>query len=264
VYRRQASVFGPRSIHEGNELARHAIHQALAIDPQYGRAYAILAWVEMQYDWDFTAAFQHQRQALKLNPRDAAILLSAARLNTILGRLDEAIDLYRQSIVLDPVWAEGHYRLGQTLYYADRLDEATNSIRMALSLSPGWVGAQFALGLVLLAQGDAPAALVVIEEETDDLLRQTGTAIVQHALGDAGASDAALQELIENYAAGAAYQVAEVYAFRGEIDLAYEWLEQAYDNRDGGLAPMLVNPLLAKLHDDPRWKPFLDKMGLPH
>ena len=135
---------------------------------------------------------------------------------------------------------------------------------MALSFSPGRVAAQYLLGLVLQGQGDAPAALVAIEQETSDFYRLTGTAIVQHALGDAGASDAALKELIEKYAAGAAYQVAEVYAFRGEIDYAFDWLNEAYDNRDAGLPQMLIEPLLANLHDDPRWEPLLDKMGLPH
>ena len=66
------------------------------------------------------------------------------------------------------------------------------------------------------------------------------------------------------WAAFAAYQVAEVYAFRGEIDLAFDWLDQAYDNRDGGMTSMLLEPLLANLHDDPRWTALLDRMGLPH
>jgi len=264
VYGGQAGLFGLRPIDEGYELKRDAIQQALAIDPQSGRAYVALAEVEMYYDWDFTAASQHLQQALALNPGDAAILNFAARLNRLLGRLDEAIDLHQQTIALDPVWPAGHYRLGITYYYAHRLDEAADSLQMALSFGPGWVGAQYILGRVLLAQGDAPAALVAIEQETSDFHRLTGTAIVQHALGDAGASDAALQEMIEKWAAEGAYQVAEVYAFRGEIDLAFDWLEQAYDNRDPGLPQMLLEPLFANLHDDPRWEPFLDKMGLPH
>ncbi len=218
----------------------------------------------MYYDWNFTAAFEHQQQALALDPGDAIILQSAALLNRFLGRLDEAIDLHRQSIALDPLSPRGHIDLGDTYYRAHRLDEAADSIQMALSFSPGRVGTQYLIGRVLLAQGDAPAALVAIEQETSDVLRLTGTAIVQHALGNAGASDAALQELIEKYAAPAAYQVAQVYAFRGEIDLAFDWLEQAYDNRDPGLAQMLLEPELANLHDDPRWIPLLDKMGLPH
>ena len=264
VYRRQAAIFGLRPIDEGNELARVAIKKALAIDPQYGQAYAILAEVERYYDRDFTAASQHLQQALALNPGEAIILHSAARLNEVFGRVDEAIDLYRQSIVLDPVSPVGHSRLGRTYYRAHRLEEAADSFQMALSLSPGRVAAQLYIGFVLLAQGDASAALVAIEQETSDFWRLTGTAIVQHALGDAGASDAALQELIEKWRALSAYQVALAYAFRGEIDHAFDWLEQAYDNRDSGLPLMLLDPLLANLHDDPRWEAFLDKMGLPH
>jgi len=60
----------------------------------------------------------------------------------------------------------------------------------------------------------------------------------------------------------AAYQVAEVYAARGEVDLAFAWLERAYDQRDGGLSQMKPDPLLRSLHADPRWFPFLRKMGL--
>jgi TolB-like protein/predicted TPR repeat methyltransferase len=264
VYVLQAAELLLRPVDEGNELARDAIQQALTIDPQHGRAYAVLAEVEMYYDWDFVMASQHLQQALKLNPGDAKILLDAAQLEKKLGRVDEAIDLYRQSIALDPISPTGHYRLGRVYYRAHRLEEAADSLQLALSLSPGRYGAQGYLGLVLLAQGDASAALVAMEHETTDFYRLYGIAIVRHVLGDAGASDAALQEIIETYGEGGAYQVAEIYAFRGEIDYAFEWLERAYDNRDGGITNMLIDPLLANLHDDPRWEPLLDKIGLPH
>ena len=264
VYSDQATRFGVRPIDEGNELARQAIQQALAIDPQYGRAYAALARVEMFYDWDFTAASQHLQQALALNPGDAAVLEYAARLHATLGRIGDAIDLMQQSIAIDPVSAYAHYRLGRMYYKAHRLEEAADSLQMAVSLSPGRFGPRVSIGFVLLAQGDAQAALVAIQQETSHALRLFGLAIVQHALGDAGASNAALKELIEKWAAEAAYQVAEVYAFRGEIDTAFDWLDQAYDNRDGGLTSMLLAPLFATLHDDPRWTALLDKMGLPH
>ncbi len=75
-------------------------------------------------------------------------------------------------------------------------------------------------------------------------------------------SDAALARLIENSADGAAYQIAEVYAYRGEKDRAFEWLERARRQRDGGLGFMRCDPFLAKLHGDPRWDVFLRKMGL--
>jgi tetratricopeptide (TPR) repeat protein len=121
----------------------------------------------------------------------------------------------------------------------------------------------YSLGSVLLAQGDTQAALVAMEQETDDLFRLLGIAVVRYTLGDTSASDAALQEILDEYAEGAHYQIAQAYAFRGEIDHAFDWLEQAYDNRDGGLATMLTDSWLSSLHDDPRWEPFLDKMGFP-
>jgi TolB-like protein/Tfp pilus assembly protein PilF len=264
VYAGQADPFGIRSISEGYELMRDANQRALDIDPQYARAYARLAFFEMDYGWDFTAASQHIRRALALNPGDAIVLENAAYAYRLLGRLDEAIDLQRQSIALDPLSPNGHYRLGRVLYEAYRLDEAVDSFQMALSLSPGWLGAHYRLGRVLLAQGDAPAALVAMEQEDGVWYRLTGTAIVQYALDNTRASDAALKELIECCFEPNAYQIAEVYASRGEIDHAFDWLEQAYNLRDTGLSGMPTNPLFAKLHDDPRWVPLLDKMGLPH
>jgi TolB-like protein/Tfp pilus assembly protein PilF len=264
VYRIGANALGVRPFEEGNELARDAIQKALAIDPQYGPAYAALAMIEIEYDWDFTAAAQHVQQALALNPGDASILNTAGNLNRYLGRLDEAIDLYRQAVALDPVSYTGHLFLGGSYYVARRLDEAAEILRLAISLNPGGNFGHVLLGNVLLRQGDAPSALAAMEQETSDGFRLTGIAIVQHALGDAEASDAALKELIEKYAAFAAYQVAEAFAFRGEIDHAFDWLEQAYDNRDSGLLSVLHDPLLANLHDDPRWEPLLDKMGLLH
>ena len=258
----QATIFGLRPYDEAGELAHYAYRQALAIDPQYGPAYAALARIEMGYDWDLVMASQHLERARKLNPGEAGILRAAAALDRILGRIDESIDLFRQSIVLDPL--SGHGGLGFTLYYGHRLEEAADSMRMALSLNPDGVFAKYQLALVLVAQGDAPAALVTIERVTDEGWRLAGMAVVQHALGDDDASDAALEELTERFAADMDYQVAEAYAFRGEIDDAFDWLEQAYDNRDGGLIGLLLDPLFANLHDDPRWEQFLDKMGLPH
>jgi len=264
VYIGQADPFGLRSIDEGIELARQAIQKALDTDPQYGPAYATLATIEMDYNFDFTAASQLLRQARALNPGDFSVVMNGARMNSIYGRLDEAIDHYRQAVALDPLSYLGHVYLAISYARAHRLDEAADSAQTVLSLSPGGFFGHYLLGSVLLAQGDAQAALVEMERETSDVFRLQGTAIVQHALGDAGASDAALEAFIECCAAGASVQVAQVYAIRGEIDLAFDWLEQAYSNRDGGLANMLTSNTLANLHDDPRWELFLDKMGLPH
>jgi TolB-like protein len=259
-----ADPFGLRPLDEGIELARQAINRALDLDPQYAPAYAALASLEMDYEYDFTSSFQLLQQARALNPGDFSILMNTAHLNRIHGRQDEAIDLYQQAVALDPVSYLGHVYLGMCYASANRLDEAAASAQMVLSLSPSGIFGHYFLGIVLLWQGDAPAALKEMEQEPSEFFRLQGTAIVQYALGNTAASDAALQEVIEKYAVEGAYQIAHVYARRGENDLAFEWLDSAYANRDGSLAGMLSSKSLANLHDDPRWEAFLDKMGLPH
>jgi hypothetical protein len=86
--------------------------------------------------------------------------------------------------------------------------------------------------------------------------------MIHHALGNKIESQRALTQLIETGADDAAYQIAEVYGYRGEIDKAFEWLEQSLKIRDSGLASVLGDPALRELRTDPRWQPYLEKLGL--
>src|SRR5205085_12690730 len=75
-------------------------------------------------------------------------------------------------------------------------------------------------------------------------------------------SDAALADLIAKFGDTAAYQIAEVYAYRNDKDHAFEWLERARRQHDAGLAGLRADTLLPNLHDGPRWNAFLRTMGL--
>jgi tetratricopeptide (TPR) repeat protein len=87
-------------------------------------------------------------------------------------------------------------------------------------------------------------------------------ALAYHALGQKQKSDRALAELIAKYQKYSGFQIAEIYAFRGEADEAFKWLERAYVERDGGLTFVKGDPLLASLQSDPRYSAFLKKMRL--
>jgi hypothetical protein len=93
--------------------------------------------------------------------------------------------------------------------------------------------------------------------------RLVGLPLAFHALGRRGESDAALAALKDKYAGDSAYQIAEVHAFRGEADLAFEWLERAYAQRDSGVTNIKGDRLLRGLVGDPRYKAFLRKLKLP-
>ncbi len=116
---------------------------------------------------------------------------------------------------------------------------------------------------MLLAQGRAQGALEAIQFEANETWRRSGLPLVYHALGIRKESDAALAELKEHQVAESAFQIAEAHAFRGEIDLAVEWLERAYLQRDAGLADIKGDPLLRNLEGDARYVAFLQKMQLP-
>jgi len=264
VYSRQAMTYAVRPVGEAHKLALDAIRNALDLDSQYGRAYALLGDLEIHFTRNLTAADHAMQKALALNPGDAYVLLQVAHLEQLLGHDDEAIGLFRQAVAVDPLSPTGHNVLGRGYYFANRLEEAAESIRLGLSMLPNQTSAQFFLGIVLLAQGDAAEALVAMQQEVLVPLRLQGVAIVEHALGNDKMSDQALEELIENWTPELNFQIAQVYAFRGEIDDAFYWLERAYDNSDTGLAFTRQEPLLDNLHNDPRWEPFLDRIGLPH
>jgi len=98
--------------------------------------------------------------------------------------------------------------------------------------------------------------------EPDESYRRFEIAIAQFARGDRKAADAALADLIA-HGQGLDYQVAQVYAVRGEKEKAFEWLQIAFDNHDTGMLALLVDPLLRSLSDDQRYKNLLARMAFP-
>jgi adenylate cyclase len=130
-----------------------------------------------------------------------------------------------------------------------------------LSLAPGRGGAHESLGEALLLKGEAHGALAEIEKETSDVWKMIGLPMAYHALGRKADSDAALAAVIANYEKDAPSNIASVYAFRGEADKAFEWLDKAVEYGDGGLNEIVTENLFDKIHADPRRLPFLRKIG---
>ena len=116
------------------------------------------------------------------------------------------------------------------------------------------------MGQVYLAQGRFTDALAAFEREPNDGFRQLGLSIAYHALGRKALSSAALEQLGE--LPMHAYLNAQAHAYCGNVDLAFEWLDRAYAQRNAGLSQMKFQPLLNNLHGDPRWLAFLKKMRL--
>ena len=215
----------------------------------------------MLYDWDWKGAESSVRRALRLAPEDAQLSVRAAGLMQNLGRLEEAAALVARALALDPLNVDAHVASGLLLTIAGRLTEAESAYRTALELGPQRAKVHFHLCQLHLLQGRTDDAMHEAEHEVDETFRLQGTALVELARGRVAESDAALRELVRKYADDAAYQVAQVHAQRGDAERAFEWLERAHRQRDAGLVSMQIDPLLRGLHDDPRWRRLLERMG---
>jgi Tetratricopeptide repeat len=153
--------------------------------------------------------------------------------------------------------------LGYLLYLAGRYDEAQAALQKALDLNPQLAFAHADLGRILIAEERPQQALAEVEKEPNDWEKLTDQALVYHALGREQDSNAALAELIAKHDTDWAYQIAVVYAFRGQLDKSFEWLERAYKQRDPGLPGLKTDPLLKNVGRDPRFTELLKKMRLP-
>jgi tetratricopeptide (TPR) repeat protein len=251
------------TVDEGYGPARKEGEKALELDPNIADAHTNMGWIHKNYDLDWTAADKSFRRAVELEPRNPAAIRGASSLALTMGRFDEAIALGQQAIELDPLLPAGYYNLGSFEYYAGRLERAEASFSKALELWPQYPVAHMWLGRVLLAQSKPEVALATIQKEPDRLWRMQGLALAYHALGRKQEADSALKAFITEYQAPAGFQIAEVYAYRGESDKAFEWLERAFKQRDGGFSIMKGNPLMRSLESDPRYAAFMKKIQLP-
>jgi adenylate cyclase len=248
---------------EGFARARAAAEAALRLDPNTVIAHVAMARVNTVYEWDWAAAESHVHAALRIGPRNPAALMAAADLARTLGRWDEAIRYFHASIVADPLFPVTHVALGWTYYRSGQLEKAEAEFRRALEISPTYAAANLSLGKVLLARGHGAEALLAMQRESPEGGGDAGLAMAYFALGRTGESDKALRRLIDSSADNWASGIAQVYAFRGEKDLAFKWLERAYAQKDIELYLMRGDPAFARIASDPRYQAFLHKMNLP-
>jgi serine/threonine-protein kinase len=243
--------------------ARSDAEKAVAIKPDLAEARAALGFVRFLVDWKFTEGLNELKRAKELSPSNPTANDVLARLIVYLGQIDAAERQGRQAVELDPLSVITQNNLARILLYAGKVDEADAVARRSAELQPAAAGTHRWQALIAAQRGDGEIALREAEQEPDPGYRRFELAVAHYVRGDRQAADAALADLIANGRHQLAYQIAQVYALRGEKDKAFEWLQIAFDNHDAGLLTILVDPLLRSLHDDPRYKNLVAKVGLP-
>ncbi len=243
--------------------ARSDAERAVAIAPALAEARAALGWVRFFVDWKFTEGLSELKRAKEFSPSNPTANDLLARVILYLGRLDEAERQARHAVELDPLSVIAQGNLARVLLFAGKLDEADAAARKAAELQPASASSHRWQVVAAVLRGDRATALREAQLEPDEGYRRFELALAQQIQGDRQAADAALADLIANGRDQLAYQIAEVYAVRGEKDKAFEWLQIAFDEHDTGTLTLLVDPLLRGLRDDSRYKNLLAKLGLP-
>jgi TolB-like protein/Tfp pilus assembly protein PilF len=245
------------------EKARRAAQHALELDPNLAGAHIALAEVYRAADRDWEGADREVRLARALAPNDPDVLFISAVQAQNLGRFDDALEFVNASLAQDPLNASAYMVLNLIQLGRGRPEQAEAAIRRTLELNPLFTRAHYFLGCVLLARGDPHAALAEMLKEKQDRSRLSGSAMAYFALGRKADSDTVLAQMLKTEAAHT-YFVALIYAFRGETDEAFQWLDRAYAQKNPELVLLTSQAKVMKLAGDPRYKAFLKKMNLPY
>lgn len=244
------------------ERAREAIFGALRLEPELAGAYLELSRIRRAVDWDWQGSAQAAEKALELQAGNADVLSNASTAMFTLGKFDAAVMLLKEAIKRDPLVLQNHQRLGLLYEFSRKYELALLTYRMLLRLNPDYPAVHAYSARVLLAQSMPESALEEADKEQSPFWRRYARILSLTALKRSGEADSLLQEMIIEHGHDAAYQVAEIHAFGGDVDAAFDWLDRAYRQRDGGMSELIGNYFLSNLENDVRWGELLVRVSL--
>lgn len=261
---------GYLSAAEGMPQIKSAAIKALDLDHSLSESHLSLAMVKLWYEWDWIEAEKELRQSIAINPNNSEAHQTYAYFLAFMERHTEAIDEANRALILDPLSLFINFYIGWVFWLVGRNELTLELGRKLLEMDPQFWGGHHLAGVAEWTDGDLEKALADIQAAA----AREGGPIVTSLLaclygmtGERGKAEQILNELITLCAQGHArrYDVALGYAALGEIDQAFEWLEQGYEEREGTLLFLKHSAavLIPALKDDPRLASLLRRIGMP-
>jgi tetratricopeptide (TPR) repeat protein len=243
---------------QGYRRALAAAEQAVALDQELGDAYASRGYVRGTDYWDWSGAMADMAKAISLDPGEARNQLRYGDLLVTLGRLSEAITALEKSAQQDPLLVPAWHQLGVAKAAQGDYEGARAAMNRVLAIRPGHRFAAMHLGTLSLLQGDAATARSVFAQ----LKSNFGLALAENDLGNLAESKHARDQLIAIHAKDSPYFIACAYAWSGDRDQAFAWLDRAVAQHDPYIVGLKSDPLLRGLRDDARYAALLKKLKL--
>jgi serine/threonine-protein kinase len=247
---------------QGWARIEQAAVQARRHAPQVAGGHMLEGYLLAYRDLRWNEALERMRRAVELEPGNSAVNFHYAILLRGLPYHDEAVEAMRRAVQLEPTNLVNQVFLGNILMTAGRCSEAKAVLQQVLAVDPEFNRAHYYLGVCEYLAGDAAAALAHFEAEPLGWMHAAGRALALYQLGRSEEADAAQAELVATYGDIVAYQWAQVAAQRGDIGLAFDWLDRAFAFGDVGVSQLLTDPLMAPLRDDARYAEALERVNL--
>ena len=252
-----------------------AARKALELDPTLARPHAALASSRSRYDFDIAGAESEFRKALELDPSDATVhqWYSEDMLSTVPSRTQEAIDEAKKAHDLDPLSAIAWFAVAEGYAAARQFEKAGEVCKQLIAENPNFGRAHTGLAGAYWGQRKYADAIqqykIGSQLEGDKNYIEWATAMDDgfQSGGWSGSLRKGLEVSLAQRNAKAEYVspygIAEGYAQLGDRDHAFQWLNTAYREHDGGLAGLQTDFLLDALHTDPRYAELVRKLGFP-
>jgi tetratricopeptide (TPR) repeat protein len=254
---------------EAGNRATEAVNKALELDQSLALAHAVRGWIAFYYEWDFAGCEREVNLALKLNRSEwqahgtLAVLQFIARRNIRVG-----IALTREMLQLDPLSLYTNTNAAWFFVFAGDYERASDHAYRTVDMFPDALHAWYALGQAQLGLYNFGEAIDAFERAVAISRDAISLGYLGSALGQAGRTgeaEALLRELLERSAREyvSPKGFITLYAGLGDIDRAFEWVEEAFQRRDSTVLFLDVVPVFDPLRGDARFPKILQRVGLP-
>ena len=241
---------------------------AVLLDGNSAEARTSLAHVKSTQDWDWRAAEREFQRAIALNPRYAtAHHWYGISCLVPMGRLDDALEQLTVAQSLDPVSSIIARDVAVAQYYRRNFGAALEQCDHTIELNPHFAPAYLTLSLVQERLGDLEEALAALERAVSLSPlspRMHGALGRIHALaGRRGEATGELRqlELLVRDRYVSPFEFASIYAALGELDVAFQWLRKAAEERVFELIAIRVDPRFDPLRNDARFDAIVKHMA---
>ena len=249
-------------------LAEQAARRAIELDPSLAAAYTALGWFYGMYRWDWEAAEEAFLKAIALDPMYATAHNFYGDLLLSVGRYDEGDARKRLVVSIDPGSLIGRVDLAISANHRRDANSAIKHVQTAIEMDPTFAHAHNVLGEIYLSMRRFEDAIVELSRACDLAPSGFHFGSLGYAYGLAGRRADALATLeILTEMSQCEYVPMSAFALIhfaiGNRELAFEYFDRAFEDRDISLAFLKFAPYMDPLRSDPRFDALLERIGFP-